>query len=420
MSLDLLATPRRRGLLLALLYLSEGAPIGYLWWAVPTKLRAAGVPVGEVATLAALLTVPWSLKFLWAPAVDALRSKRFGLRPWIVGAQLAMGLTLLPVAFVEDLATSYRALVPLLLAHAFCAATQDVAIDALAVRHVPARERGAASGWMQLGMLGGRAVFGGVALAVERELGAGVVVAILVAAIWSSSAVALLARDAGDPRGPTLLGERMRWFAERLVDVLGRATTWLGLLFAALAGAGMEATGALAGPLLVDRGLSTEAVGRFFAVPAVAAMGVGLLAGGWLADRVPRLRAVRGALVVLAGVVGCVAVAAGLATGGPRWPLLLALSGAYALFGVVTAASYALLMDLTDPRLGGTQFSAYMGAVNLCYVWSAWSAGQLAGRFDYTAALLTMAAVSLAALALLPALGRRLRAPPAASVTAAG
>jgi hypothetical protein len=59
-----------------------------------------------------------------------------------------------------------------------------------------------------------------------------------------------------------------------------------------------------------------------------------------------------------------------------------------------------------------------MGAVNLCYVWSAWTAGQLAGRFDYAVALLTMAAASLAALALLPALVRRGgRGGPAAGAT---
>jgi PAT family beta-lactamase induction signal transducer AmpG len=147
-------------------------------------------------------------------------------------------------------------------------------------------------------------------------------------------------------------------------------------------------------------------------------MGLGVVVGGQLSDRVRRSRAVVASVVALAAVIGAVAASASLAEGGSRWPLLVALSGAYVCFGAVTSASYALLMDLTDPELGGTQFSAYMGAVNLCYVWSAWTAGQLAGRFDYTVALLTMAAASLAALALLPALVRRGgRGGPAAGAT---
>jgi len=137
------------------------------------------------------------------------------------------------------------------------------------------------------------------------------------------------------------------------------------------------------------------------------AMAVGVFVGGQLADRVRRARAVVVSVAVLAAIVIAVAATASLAVDGPRWPLVVALALAYVPFGAVTSASYALLMDLTDPELGGTQFSAYMGAVNLCYVWSAWSAGQLAARFDYGPAFLAMAAVSVGALALLPALSRR-------------
>lgn len=58
-------------------------------------------------------------------------------------------------------------------------------------------------------------------------------------------------------------------------------------------------------------------------------------------------------------------------------------------------------MDMTNPDLGGTQFSAFMGAVNLCSVWSAWVVGQLVARFDYGGALPAMAVLSLLALPLL-------------------
>lgn len=406
MSLDLLATPARRRVLFALLYVTEGAPIGYLWTALPTKLRDAGLPVAEVTALASIITIPWTLKFLWAPAVDALRSRRFGLRPWIVGAQAAMALSLLPLAR-EDLATDLERLLPLLVLHGVCAATQDVSIDALAVKHVPPGERGRATGWMQLGMVAGRAAFGGGALWIEQRVGAETVVHALVACLAVSAGLALLARDRAPARsGEAGLGARAAAVGRGLARVLRRATTWLGLAFAALAGAAMEGTAALAGPLLLDRGLAAEEVGRFFAVPAIAAMSVGLWAGGRLADRLPRVRAVAFAVVALAAAVAATAAAAEAARAGATGPLLACLAVDYVLFGLLTAASYALLMDLTDPALGGTQFSAYMGAVNFCYVWSAWSAGALAGRFDYGPALALLAGASLLALPLLPRLRR--------------
>jgi PAT family beta-lactamase induction signal transducer AmpG len=405
---DLLATRRRRRCLFAALYFSEGAPIGYLWWALPTKLRAAGVPIEEVAAIGALLTLPWSFKFLWAPLVDAFRSSRFGLRPWILGTQLAMGLTLMPLFFV-DLAAQRHLVVRILVLHAFFAATQDVSIDALAMKSIPPAERGATTGWMQLGMLLGRAFFGGVTLWLESMVGPQVVVGALIAAIWSSSLLAVFAGDRGG--GPTADGGQRSWrvFAATLRSVFRLPATWLGFAFAVLAGSAMEATGALAGPMMIDRGIPKSQVGWFFALPAVASMAIGALAGGRLADR-RRIEGAAAAIIATAGCTLLVGAAAQLAANGPRFPLMVMLAVAFFFFGALTASVYALLMDLTDPALGGTHFSTYMGAINLSYVWSAWAGGRLAGQLDYPAALVVMAAASLLAIALLPMMSRQLAA----------
>ena len=67
-------------------------------------------------------------------------------------------------------------------------------------------------------------------------------------------------------------------------------------------------------------------------------------------------------------------------------------------------------MDLTDPVLGGTQFSAYMGATNLCEVWAVRVAGRFAGAGAAARGLLVLDVVALAALLLLALL------PPASGV----
>lgn len=43
-------------------------------------MRAAGVPIEDVTALSAMLTLPWAVKFLWAPGVDALRASGVPLR----------------------------------------------------------------------------------------------------------------------------------------------------------------------------------------------------------------------------------------------------------------------------------------------------------------------------------------------------
>jgi len=192
--MNLVGTRNGRRVLFTLLYLVEGAPIGYVWWALPTRLRAADVPIEDITFLAAVLTLPWTFKFLWAPLVDSLRSRRGGLRLWIAGAQLAMGLTLLPVVSLDP-ARDYSLLMLALIAHAFCAATQDVSIDALAVASIPPEDRGQMSGWMQFGMLMGRGTFGGLSLWVEQFVGPGVVIAAMIALLWSASGLIWLTSE---------------------------------------------------------------------------------------------------------------------------------------------------------------------------------------------------------------------------------
>jgi MFS family permease len=392
----------RRRLFFALLYFSEGAPIGYIWWAMPTRLRNAGMPIEQVAALTAMLTLPWALKFLWAPAIDRLRCRRWGYRAWITFAQILMGLTLLPLGLLP-LETVESIVTWLLLAHAVSATTQDVAIDALAIATVPAHERARISGWMQAGMLIGRATFGGLALAAEEWIGAGAVVLVLIGCVWVTLTVVWLSpRSEAERRTqrppPTPL-------VRTVLAVLSRRTTWAGLGIALTAGAGFEAAGGLMGPFLLDQGAPQSEIGWFLAVPVVAAMIVGALIGGWGADYIGHRRLVAFSVVAIGLCVGLLAAADAWLHVEGRTLMALA-TPLYLCIGSLTASSYALFMDLTDPEIGGTQFSAYMGATNLCEVWAVAMAGQIAGARGYGLAFVVAGGCSFVALALLP-LSRR-------------
>jgi MFS family permease len=382
----------------ALLYFSEGAPIGYVWWAMPTRLRDAGMPVEQVAAITALLTLPWALKFLWAPAVDRLRGRRWGYRAWITVAQVAMGLALLPLGLLP--AADLLGVVKwLLLAHAFAAATQDVAIDALAVATIPHDDRGRTTAWMQAGMLAGRACFGGLALAAEDWIGARAVVLILIGCVWFTLLVVWCF-----PHAPAAtLGDRQRHprFWSVVARVLARRSTWLGLGVAVTAGAGFEAVGGLMGSFLIDRGVDSAEVGWFFAIPVIACMVVGGLAGGRLADRFGHRVLVGASVAVLFAGIVTLALVDHLARPGGLAPMALAVP-IYLCVGSLTASSYALFMDLTDPEIGGTQFSSFMGATNLCEVWAVALAGMLVARSGYPLAFAACAALSLVALPMLP------------------
>lgn len=387
-----------------LLYAAEGAPIGFIWWALPTLMRADGVPVARITGLTALLLLPWIFKFAWAPIVDTLRSARWGFRAWIASAQAAMGLAIVPLIWLDP-AEQFGAWRALLLIHAFAAATQDVAIDALAINGVAPADRGFLNGCMQAGMLTGRSVFGGGALLVASWLGREWMLAALVLWVWLAMAALALLEEPAAPRAPA--SDRIRTFTGAFRGAFGSRLMWLGLAFALVSAAAFEATGQLAGPFLIDRGVPAARIGVFFGIFVVGATLVGGLAGGRLSDRWGRGRSVA---VFLAGFVGavCALAVADLAGAGPA-PLMAVLAAMYFFIGLFTAASYALYMDLTDPRVAGTQFSTFMAATNGCESWSAFAGGRIAAGAGYPAAFLAMSAVSLASLLLLRRLPGRLR-----------
>jgi MFS transporter (putative signal transducer) len=392
--MNLVATTGGRKALFAVLYLAEGAPIGFVWWALPTRLRAAGVPAADVAEALAILALPWAGKFLWAPLVDRLASRRFPLRSWIACAQAAMVATIVPILFL-DFAADFAVLRAILVLHAFCAATQDAAIDALCIATTPPEQRAAVSGWMQAGMLTGRAAFGGGALAVASRHGDAAAVVPLAALVLATIAFLL----ATVPREAGLAAARPAddaGFRVALLRVLRSRVTWLALAFALVAGVGFESVGLSAGPFLFDSGYSEDAIAAFLGLVAVGGMAAGALAGGRLATRVGAARGVVAAHLALTLAI--------LVVAGTR--SIVALGAVYLFIGLFTATSYGLLMSATRPGLAATQFSAYMGATNACESWSAFATSRLLPAFGYGGAFAALALASLAALPLVRPLAK--------------
>lgn len=404
--MDFLATPQRRKFLFASLYFSEGAPIGFLWLALPTLFRERGVPVEEITKFAAVLVVPWTFKFAWAPSVDLLRSRWWTLKHWIIAAQIVMTATLAPLLML-DLLDDFSWIVALLVVHAVAAATQDVAIDALCISVTQPLERGAYNGWMQAGMLLGRSLLGGGGLVLAAQFGERFAVGLLMACVafsailLGSSRIASTTHEGNQPaatdgKNRSRLGTV---FAESLAALKERST-WLGLAFALTGGAAYKALEVVIGPFLLDRGFDKSEIGWFTAIPMISAMIAGSLVGGRMADRLHRRRAVTFALL---WIITAVVMLAGcdVGSGFQGSPLLLVLLVAAAFgIGLFTAASYALFMDLTRPRIAGTQFSAFMGATNGCEAWSIVVFGQIVAAWNYPAAMLAMCAASLLAIGL--------------------
>ena len=137
---------QKRVLIVLFLGFSSGLPLALSGSTLLVWMRESGVDLGTIG-LFALVGTPYTLKFLWAPLVDALHvpllTKWLGRRRgWLVFAQLLLIAAIMLLA-VTDPAKSpfYVALGALLVAAA--SATQDIVVDAFRVESLPESEQAA-------------------------------------------------------------------------------------------------------------------------------------------------------------------------------------------------------------------------------------------------------------------------------------
>ncbi len=368
--------------------------MGFIWWALPTLLARAGVGVEAITTMTAVATLPWVLKFLAGPLVDASLMRGVRLRTWILTSQSAMVVSLAALAFV-DWPNELTLLTVLLVAHAVCAATQDVAIDTLAIRVVPPAELGRINGSMQAGMLTGRALVaaGTVAMAGAFGPAAPIIGVSLVVAL----PMLLVARATPElPVVASAIPPVRAWLA-----ALSGRNALLAIGIALTAGAGFEFLSVVIGPLLVQAGATDGQVSTFFGVMAPVGLVAGALFSGRVTDRVAPLRGTALGIVAIAVLVGALGVAMATGPGPDAGALLVAVSVIYVAIGFFTAASYALFMRLARGELVATRFAVFMAMTNGCEAWAGFAGGRFQGEIGYGLTLLLLVGISLVALPLL-------------------
>jgi PAT family beta-lactamase induction signal transducer AmpG len=395
----------RDRLLFAVLYFAEGVPIGFVWWALPAVLREQSMDLGRITTLTAVLALPWTLKFLAGPLVDRSVARGGRLRSWILACQVVMGLTLLPLA-AGSTVPGFDLLLGLLLAHACFAAVQDVAIDALCIRTVSVDHLGSINGWMQFGMTAGRATAAASVPLLIKLFGWQPAVWTIAALIWAPMIIVVSMVHENPVRaGPATtdpaISPTAGHAAQRRSPFAG-IVAWMlvpAMGVALLAGSGFEATGALAGPLLVDLQFDAGTRALFFGAVAPAGLALGGLAAARSADRLGLQRAVAFGVAAVAVAVGALAWSLAdnpLPVG--QWTHVAFLGIVYLGAGFLISASYACFMAVARGRWAATRFSLLMALTNGCETGSALAGGRLAASLGYGAAIVALAGLSLLSL----------------------
>jgi PAT family beta-lactamase induction signal transducer AmpG len=134
------------------MYFAQGIPYGLMNIAVPAWLASEGVGAGQIASFLAVIILPWAFKLLSGPLMDRYQFPPMGRRrPWVLGAQLGMTLSFFSLVLVDNPAEQVGLLTLLGLFVNVFAATQDVAVDGMAIDVTPVDEQGRLNGFMVFG-----------------------------------------------------------------------------------------------------------------------------------------------------------------------------------------------------------------------------------------------------------------------------
>lgn len=151
-ALVLSRSPRLRYATGALMYFAQGIPQGLLAIAIPAWLVTQDVGPAQIGSYLAVIALPWAFKLVTGPLMDRFEYLPMGRRrPWVLAAQLGLSLALLSLMLVENPAEQIGLLMLLgVLINSF-AASQDVAVDGMAIDLTPVREQGRLNASMSFG-----------------------------------------------------------------------------------------------------------------------------------------------------------------------------------------------------------------------------------------------------------------------------
>ena len=419
---NLLGSRNGRFLTFGLLYVSEGIPYGFTSIAMVAFMRQQGLSLALIGTFVAALFLPWAFKWAWAPVIDLVKLHRLGGRKaWIVACTVMMIVTLM-IAATVDFTTHFQLLLAMVVLNNVFCATQDVAIDSLAVSTLQAEERGRGNGVMFAGQYLGIALGGGGAMFVNGQFGfeaalASVAGLLLLTLLF----VVIYVRDPhADPtsqRQSDLLRRLFKSMVSFVREVY--ASFWqsgsgpkIGVAFAMLPIGALALAYATLGTIQVDYGLKDHQIAALSIYNTIAAA-IGCVAGGWLGDRFgsKRIVALAYALTAMPTLLLAVQIAdAGLQA--VPMNLFYGIIVAHGLFfGMAFGVRNAIFMGMTNPAVAATQFTAFMGMANIAISIGNYWQGLVAESMGYSVVLYLDALFAVLVIMVIPLLRDREEAP---------
>jgi PAT family beta-lactamase induction signal transducer AmpG len=379
--------------------LASGMPLYVLFQLVPAWLREGGVSLAEIG-LFALVGIPYTWKFLWAPLMDRWIPPFLGRRRgWMIVCQVGLLLSIGILGSFQPAQTTWL-IAWLAVAVAFFSASQDVALDAYRREILPDEELGMGNAVHVQAYRISSLVPGSLSLILADILPWSSVFWIT-AGFMLVGVVMTLVITEPETALPTGTGLRKAVTAP-FIEYL-RRRGWSGLLlvlgFMFLYKIGDNMATALATPFYLDMGFSKTQIGLVAKHAALWPAIIGGLLGGLIMIRTGINRS-----LWLFGVVQVVSILgfAVLASTGPLlWLLAVVISFEYLGVGMGTAAFTAFIARETSKTYAATQFALFTALAALPRTFANASTGIIVESTGWTNFFLICAVLAVPGMILL-------------------
>jgi MFS family permease len=387
---------------LLLLYFSQGLPFGFQATALPLLLRERGVSL-EAIGFAGLLAAPWMAKPLWAPLVDRWGSPRFGRRKsWIVPMQAGLvGCALVAAHIHSDVA-----LAGIIFAMNLFAATQDIAVDALAVSWLEPHELGPGNAVQVVGYKLGMLTGGGLLVWASSRIGWNGLFDAMAALLAGVLLMSIVLREPST-NSESVDGVDFAHVGARLREAWAEPATAALLLVIATYKLGETLATAMWKPMLFDRGFAAADIGLWTGTFGMLFSLAGSFGAGLLVRR-----------AALPVALSWTSALRAIGVGAQFWLVLQPNLSALTVIsvtcvehffgGAITTVLFTLMMRHTDRAIGATHYTLLASLE----VWGKVPLGALSGviasRCGYGVLFGTATALCLAFAGLSAALHDRL------------
>src|SRR6201994_1836323 len=414
-----------RVLIVLMLGFSSGLPLALSGSTLQVWMREAGVDLGTIG-LFALIGTPYTLKFLWAPLVDALHvplfTRAFGRRRgWLLFSQLLLIVSIMLLALTDPARSPFAvALAALLVATA--SSTQDIVVDAFRVESLPESEQAAGMAAYvaayRIGMLVSTA---GALFIVSGFESAGLIrtaawmwgYIVMAALVVIGTITALAATEPAQSKGAEAATSGETAFARVLHAAIGafsefltRRDAFAALAFVVLFKFTDAFSGTMTAPFVIDLGFSKAEYAAIVKGVGLAATLIGGFAGGFVARRYSSAASlwIGGTLQALANLSFSWLAVVGV----NEWALALAICAENFTSAIGTVIFVAYLSALCqNPLHTATQYALLtaLAAVGRTYLSS--GAGYIATAVGWQVFFVICVLVAIPSLILLGRLQKR-------------